>query len=339
MIVIDVESMILACPHLGSTPPVIVCRIGKSTTVQGCVRCVGRNPNAPLPPPPTNIPPRTRDPSRELVVAAHHEDLAWLADVACAVTVYAKGNQCPQGVPCVSLPNVQREAGTMLHHIVTRWDSLAPLTIFCQGNPFDHSPDFLARLALPYDRPTSLSVHYQANRPERWIKDRDRVEWHHGHEVRYGDATVQAHTGIPRWFDSAAWAYIFACPMPTPLWFGYGATWAIPAEVIQARPRAFWAHLLSVCDSGASGQSRTDPPINPWSCEALWYYLWSDPVTYPHHKRLEIVGQKEAQAMVRACPHRSCLSCQVSRCALGRGRDGEVYLSDCVDCVMSGGPK
>jgi hypothetical protein len=285
---------------------------------------------------PVVIPPRERDPRVQLVVAAYHEHLAWLADVACDVLVYHKGGACPGGVPCESLPNTQREAGTILHHIVSRYDRLAPLTIFCQGRPFDHSPDFLARLSLPYDRPTSLTIHYLPDKPEQWIKDRDRVESVGGFEVRYGNATIQAHPGTPAWFDTRAWDYVFDVPMPRPLWFGYGATWAVPRGFIRARPRALWAHLLSICDSGTSGQSHTDPPINPWSLEALWRYLWSDPAEFPHHKRLEIVGRREAQVLATACPHRDCFSCAKARCGLGRGRGGEVYLSDCVDCVLEG---
>jgi len=288
--------------------------------------------------PAVTIPPRNRDLTRQLVIAAYREDLAWLADVPYDVLVYHKGGACPQGVPCQPLPNTQREAGTILHHIVTRWDSLAPLTIFCQGQPFDHSDDFLARLDVFYDRPTSLTQRYQRDRPEAWIVARDQVETVGGFEVRYGDATIQAHEGIPRWFDERAWAYIFNCPMPEPLWFGYGATWAVPRASIHARPREVYAHLLSVCDSGTSGQSRTDPPINPWSCEALWLYIWSDPAEFPHHKRLEIVGRSAAQSLATACQHRACISCGKSRCALGKGRDGEVYLSDCVDCQLAGGP-
>ena len=245
-------------------------------------------PNAPPKPipapvaPPLVITPRTRDLSRQLIVAAYHEDLAWLSDVECDVLVYHKGGACPEGVPCQRLPNTQRETGTMLYHIVTRWDHLAPLTIFCQGWPFDHSPDFLGRLSLPYDRPTSLTTRYQPEAPADWIKDHDLVESHHGLEIRYGDAWFQAHPGIPVWFDPKAWDYVFDGPMPRPLWFGYGATWAVPRESILARPRAFYAHLLEVCDSGASGQSHTDPPVNPWSMEALWRYLWADPAEYPH---------------------------------------------------------
>ena len=286
---------------------------------------------------PALIPLRDRQPHVQLVVAAYHEDLSWLNEVACSVLVYHKGGACPEGVPCVMLPNTQREAGTILHHVVTRYDHLAPVTIFCQGWPFDHSPDFLARLALPYDRPTSLTIHYLPGKPEQWIKDRDLIEEAHGFVSRYGDATIQAHPGVPAWFDTRSWDYLFDVPMPRPLWFGYGATWAVPREFIRARPRVFWAHLLSICDGGASGESCTNPPINPWSLEALWRYLWSDPRAYPHRKRLEIVGTREAALLARTCLHRSPCACVQDHCALGRGRDGEVYLSDCIDCVLDGG--
>lgn len=88
-------------------------------------------------------------PSIELVVACHTEDLAWLRRVPrkLSVTVYDKGSGLPDAIP---LPNVGREAHTYLHHLAERRDSLADVTIFVQGRPFDHAPDlhkFLRDLA------------------------------------------------------------------------------------------------------------------------------------------------------------------------------------------------
>jgi len=91
----------------------------------------------------------TAAPSIELVVARHTEDLAWLRRVPPAInlTVYDKGQGAPHAIP---LPNLGREAHTYLHHLAERHDSLADLTIFVQGHPFDHAPDlhkFLRSLA------------------------------------------------------------------------------------------------------------------------------------------------------------------------------------------------
>lgn len=79
-------------------------------------------------------------PPLELVVARHTEDLAWLRRVprAFTTTVYNKGSNLTD---TTQLPNIGREAHTYLHHLTERHDTLADITIFVQGHPFDHAPD------------------------------------------------------------------------------------------------------------------------------------------------------------------------------------------------------
>ena len=79
-------------------------------------------------------------PSLELVVARFDEDLAWLKRVPkkFQITVYNKGDGLSGGI---RLANEGREAHTYLHHLVERYDSLADVTVFVQGHPFDHAPD------------------------------------------------------------------------------------------------------------------------------------------------------------------------------------------------------
>lgn len=80
-------------------------------------------------------------PPLELVVARYHEDLAWLRRVPrdFVVTIYDKS---PAATPSsIALPNVGREAHTYLHHLAESHESLAELTVFVQGHPFDHAPD------------------------------------------------------------------------------------------------------------------------------------------------------------------------------------------------------
>lgn len=80
-------------------------------------------------------------PSRELVVARCNEDLSWLGRVPAAwrKTLYNKGPEIPGAV---MLPNMGREAHTYLYHVVKQYDELAEWTLFTQGFPFDHAPDF-----------------------------------------------------------------------------------------------------------------------------------------------------------------------------------------------------
>jgi hypothetical protein len=94
-------------------------------------------------------------PLLELVVARHREDLRWLRRVPreFAVTVYNKGPDFPGAIP---LPNTGREAHTYLGHLAARHTTLAELTVFVQGHPFDHAPDLHKILRSLADR--SLSV-------------------------------------------------------------------------------------------------------------------------------------------------------------------------------------
>lgn len=89
----------------------------------------------------------------ELVVARYKEDLKWLRRVpdTIQVTVYDKSGETNDANP---LRNVGYEAHTYLHHIVSRYDTLSDVTVFAQGRPFDHVPDFhrhLSRLAQGED--------------------------------------------------------------------------------------------------------------------------------------------------------------------------------------------
>lgn len=79
-------------------------------------------------------------PRFELIVARCNEDLAWLKRVPkeFQITVYDKGDGASGGL---RLPNEGREAHTYLHHLNERHESLADLTVFVQGHPFDHAPD------------------------------------------------------------------------------------------------------------------------------------------------------------------------------------------------------
>ena len=78
----------------------------------------------------------------EIVVAHHEESLLWLKRIPSEFgrSIYSKGSNPPPNATV--LRNFGREAHTYLHHIVQRYDSLAAITVFCQGHPFDHASDF-----------------------------------------------------------------------------------------------------------------------------------------------------------------------------------------------------
>ncbi len=226
---------------------------------------------------------------KELVVCRYREDIAWLDHVPhdFAVTVYAKSDE-PAKVTrphrMIRLQNVGRESHSMLKHIVTRYDTLAEWTYFCQGDALFHAPDFLGRLEVEYADVCPLSRIYSRDHPSEEVHRRDRVEYHGGFQVHYGDATIAVpHSGRPTFADPSAWAHVFTTPMPTPLYFGYAAMYAVPRRRITDRPISFWQWLLSEVERSPWDFDRwSDPPLNPWQMEALWLPLFGDPTQYPH---------------------------------------------------------
>jgi hypothetical protein len=295
---------------------------------------------------------KPRPHARQLVIAAYQEDLSWLEHVTIPAVVYTKGGAWSRVHPNVSLPNVGREAHSYLYHIVQRWEDLADWTFFGQGDPFDHAPDFIARLALDYRIPTPLTARYRADFPSEAVRAHDRVEWVDGHEVRYGDArhfglrSEQAGPWIAR-----AWRAVFDGPLPERFWFGYGAMWAVPKSAIHARPLALWRHLLAQIE-GPAGRARhehegaLEHPLNAWAFEILWGSLWSDPTLYPHKAHLaaeperprpSVAANLELIRRMKACPHwtKASCGCGTNLCAQGKGRAGQVSIEDCRVCLES----
>ena len=83
----------------------------------------------------------------DIVIARYNENLDWLKDIPknINIIVYNKGLEditCPY----IKLENIGRESHTYLYHIITNYDNLADITIFCQGDSIFHSPDFLKLL-------------------------------------------------------------------------------------------------------------------------------------------------------------------------------------------------
>lgn len=175
-------------------------------------------------------------PRVELVVARYSESLNWLRRVPASVerTVYNKG---PELLPAAqTLPNVGREAHTYLHHIVTRYDDLSDLTIFCQGHPFDHAFDFHATLR-------SLAQHPESVAEFAWL----------GHIVDTDDA--RGHTLFRSWSKNedgreldlnGFHRALFGADGPNEYTFRLGAQFAATRTLLLERPLAFWQRALEV---------------------------------------------------------------------------------------------
>lgn len=175
----------------------------------------------------------------ELVVAHFQESLRWLNRVPASFrkTVYHKGHRAPEPPqPCIPLPNAGREAHSYLYHIVHRYETLAPLTVFCQGHPFDHASDFHRTLRNLADGSLAVAdflwlgfiVDTDDARGRRlfvnWSKNPDR------HELEL----------------DALYKSLFSGPCPPLFHFYVGAQFAVSRDAVRARPRGFYEKALEL---------------------------------------------------------------------------------------------
>lgn len=170
----------------------------------------------------------------ELVVARCSENTNWLRRVprTVCVTLYDKGG----GAAANALPNVGREAHTYLHHIVSRFDSLAEVTVFAQGRPFDHVSDFhrvLRDLAAGRRRAGGFD----------WlgfIIDWDDAQ---GGRLFHNWSKNPGRLPLPMAeFHRALWDG----PVPDRFVFFPGAHFIATREQIRGRPRSFYARALEL---------------------------------------------------------------------------------------------
>lgn len=134
--------------------------------------------------------------STTLVIARHEEDLEWITEVPphFKVIVYNKGTLIPslsaleRADAIIPRDNVGRESETYLHHLQTHPDDPNGWTVFCQGDPFGHSPDFLDLLKQQSEwkdvQPLSIQWHEHLSIPPRQLLDCDEDSHIAGLRVR-----------------------------------------------------------------------------------------------------------------------------------------------------------
>jgi len=210
----------------------------------------------------------------ELVVAHFFEDLRWIRRVpdSFRVTVYNKGEDLEEGLVArlseerilrfLPLPNVGREAHTYLTHLLAHYEDPAPVTVFCQGHPFDHAPDL-------HDRLRSLVSQEEKVEGFMWYGFLDETDDPFGRRLYVpwskNPERLELETG--RLFSD-----LFGESPPDWFHFRGGAQFAVTREAVQARPREFYERALRLC---------LEIPRAAHSYERIWDRLFGTPVLDP----------------------------------------------------------
>lgn len=189
-------------------------------------------------------------PRFELVVARYGEDLAWLKRVPkqFRITVYDKGNGSSGAI---SLINEGREAHTYLHHLSQRYDSLADLTVFVQGHPFDHAPDLHKILRSLADG--SFSV-----RDFHWLGFLAETDDSRGRRlfVPWSKNPERAELPLDEFHQQ-----IFGQPGPDSYRFFVGAQFIVTRDAVLRRNLGFYEHARNMAAA---------TPFAPHCFERCW---------------------------------------------------------------------
>jgi hypothetical protein len=203
-----------------------------------------------------------------LVIARYREDVSWVARAGYPAIIYDKsGEGLPGAVP---LPNIGREAHTYLTHIVRHYETLDGLTVFLQGDPFDHLSQQGGTAA---DLVSMIETYAAKGRPFggfAWFKlECDGLG--RPHDLRKPENEGR----WPGWGRdipvAKTFAKLFEGPVPERFVArGVTGNFAVSAERIRTRPKAFYEYALSLVEADPQDRSNTGHAF-----ERLWHLIFN----------------------------------------------------------------
>lgn len=205
----------------------------------------------------------------QVVIARYGEDIAWANELGYDYIVYDKGGQPVAGA--VALPNIGREGHTWLTHIVRQYHALAPVSVFLQGDPFDHISEqgrgTVSTLRSMIEDVVVSKTHF---RGFAWFRIKcDGLG--RPHDLR--DAANQGRwAGWGRDIPVAGvFGELFDAPPPDQfIARGSAGCFAVTAERIRTRPRAFYEHGLRLFEADPDDAHNTGHAF-----ERLWHNIFN----------------------------------------------------------------
>jgi hypothetical protein len=207
--------------------------------------------------------------SVRLVVAKYKESVEWTKSIKHAVTIYDKSDSPLEG--SVPLKNIGREGETFLHHIVTHYDALDDVTVFLQGNPFEH-------LQLLVGWRARLTPEEQARVCEKVNNEiTSESPFSSFYQVRYNDPNGTNGANIKstcKKYYGVEYDWFTVVP---------GAQYIVPKSYILSRPLSFWKSLRDGFHSG---------DLNGYAQEQLWWLAYRHSMDYTNVRDHDIEKAK-----------------------------------------------
>jgi len=193
-----------------------------------------------------------------IVVAKYNETVDWTKNLKHKVTIYDKSENPIEG--SIRLKNVGREGETFLYHIVNNYDNLDDVTVFLQGNPFDHLQLLVGWRIVTSDEEINKVV----NKINTEIND--NCDFSTFYQVLYNDPNgtngVNTSYACIKYYDEN-YTHFTVSP---------GAQYIVPKKNILSRPLEFWKKLHLAMYNNEE--------LNGYCQEQLWYLAYNGKMNY-----------------------------------------------------------
>lgn len=235
-----------------------------------------------------------------LVVARYKENLEWINHLDTKYIVYNKGNNDLDYLNPINIniiPNIGYEAYVYLKYIVDNYNNLPDQIIFTQGNPFDHSPQFLDLVNLYHDDFSDiqpLTLHYKSD-PKYDVLKNQKPDICFGDmpvHIEYYDNEYQYIQNIP--YINNGTKYVFKYlrnffnhndivkgimdfvnikPRFVVIPFCFAAIFSVSKHKILSYPKDFYVNLLIKC-LYLNKKTKNSDKIFAWIMEYSWMEIF-----------------------------------------------------------------
>ena len=218
--------------------------------------------------------------SIEVVIAAYQNNFdirspyfihEWIKKINHPITIYNKDNLPINSTDTkvVNLINMGRESHSYLYHIITNYNSLADITIFTQGNPFDHCPEFI-KIANCYSIKQMNDLAKKCNKRNWPESNDDFCMFGHLSNYKYSQYSFNKIT-FPQGFKFPIekTLKIFHSKKATPatLTLNWGAIFAVSRKNILKLNIDEYKELYDLHYKYCS---------LPWAMELIWYHIFNN---------------------------------------------------------------
>lgn len=207
--------------------------------------------------------------SVRLVIAKYKEDVTWINKIKeHKITIYDK-SESPI-INSIKLPNVGRETHTFLHHIVENYDNLDDVTVFLQGNPFEHIQvimgwQYFGLPNAPYPPPlTSEQLEKMCDKINTEIKHTSELASFY--QVVYNDPYYTNGGNVNKHLSEILSENVSNLSYSV----SPGGQYIVPKKYILSRTKEVWKKALDLLSLNEL-----------WRCysqELSWYYLFTNKV-------------------------------------------------------------